>query len=373
MRPNWFSSVRRIVRFAITTQSLASFCKQGHPDVVPRIFLSFCLVSFFFLPAEAAGDPQVRISGATYLANAPATLAEALGFFHEQHLDARISEASSERNALQSLRSGDADFAFSAVTQVVLDRLADTSPNQQDDPVILANVVDSIGLMQIVARSRTGIVEPRHFEGRRIAVDPGTSAEYVWWLFSKYHQLDESAIEIVQLDGQGIFEALVERRIDGAVLWEPWITRVDEALRDRERKALKLFGVEQMYSGKWMLMARRQTVESQPELCRRVIAGLRTAIEFMERNPIEARQAYQNHFGISGGFLVESWDALDYDLSLDWSLISSLQQQLFWARQRGYDDLGGSVRVLEMIDDRILRKHWPITVGIPLAPLESQK
>jgi NitT/TauT family transport system substrate-binding protein len=278
----------------------------------------------------------------------------------------------SGKTALQTLREGTSDFALTAVTPVVLDRLADNTPGQADDPIIIANLVNSMALMQVVVRSRTGITEPQQLAGRRIAIDTGTNAEFVWWLFQSFHQIDDSEIEIVPLNGEATYNALLERRIDGAVLWEPWITRLDEALRGVERSPLHIFDVQQMYSGKWLVMTTPRILAERPGLARRVLAALRRAIEFMEIEPDTARRLYQDRFGIRGEFLITGWDTLDYDLSLDWSLISALQQQFAWATESGHENRGSPIRILDLIDDRLMREHWPIAVGIPARTADQQ-
>ena len=79
---------------------------------------------------SSADDPAraARIAGAVYLGDVPTTIAEAQGFFEQQGVDAAVTYYSSGQQSVARLRAGEADFALTALTPVILDRLADATP-----------------------------------------------------------------------------------------------------------------------------------------------------------------------------------------------------------------------------------------------------
>jgi len=325
-----------------------------------------CLLFGIWASTSAAQDPEtVRIADTRCLGSAPAILADRLGFFRNNGLDVRLTDMDSGKQALGELRDERSDFALMALTPVVIDRLADPTPAAADDPVILASLVHSADLMHIIALPESGISSASGLRGRRIGLNPGTSAEYAWWLFRQFHGLPDDAVEIVEGSNAELAEALIDRRIGAAMLLEPWVSVVDADRAGRGQPPLTHLHLRHIYASNWVLVTRRDMVDSRPEHVRRVVAALRDAVEFIERAPARALWIYQDAIGESLPDLESRWNAHDFDLTLDWKIVSGLQQQFRWALESGYRNQGEPLRVLDSIDDRVLRRHWPASVGIP--------
>ena len=124
----------------------------------------------------------------------------------------------------------------------------------------------------------------------------------------------------------------------------------------------------ELYVGNWVLVTQRQTARENAALCRNVLEAYKQAIDFIERDPERAVALYHDGMGAGEGIETKHWNALDYDLTLDWSLIAGIQEQLHWARQSGYPTRSGSVHVLELIEPGPLQAVWPAAIGIPVAP-----
>lgn len=320
-------------------------------------------------PAPAAAVETTRIAGATsYLGDLPTLVADRQGYFARHGVHAElIYEGPGKRN-LARLRAGDTDFALMALTPLVLDRLADTSPGEPDDPVILASLVHSTQLNQVVALAGSGIEHPADLAGRRVGLVRGTNAEFVWWLFAHYHGLDPAAVELVDYGVAALPEALVAGEIDAAVLWEPWTAR----LRQRVGERLRAFAGSNAYTAKWVLVTRRETAARRPDHCRAVLAAYRNAIAFIRDEPGSARRIYIEHTGVTAEALDAHWDPVIYDLNLDWSVLATLQQQLDWARGNGAGAGGPVPDVLPLVAPGPLRALAPGAVGIPQAPATAE-
>ena len=50
----------------------------------------------------------------------------------------------------------------------------------------------------------------------------GTSSHFGWFHFSRFHGLNESSVELVDLPVSAMSEAMLNGRIDAAVVWDPW-------------------------------------------------------------------------------------------------------------------------------------------------------
>ena len=120
-----------------------------------------------------------------------------------------------------------------------------------------------------------------------------------------------------------------------------------------------------VYAAKWVLVTRRSTVSRQPELCREILAAYQAAIHRIERKPEAMLRLHGRRAGVPVSRLQARWSGLDYDLHLDWSVISSLQLQFHWARRTGRVPADAAGDVLSLIEDGPLRRVAPASVGIP--------
>lgn len=318
------------------------------------------------LHARQSQDP-VRIASAMYLGDVPTIVAEELQLFAAQDLDVDVTQLASGQQSLARLRAGKAEFALMALTPMVLDRLNDADPGGADDPVILASLAHASDLIQIVTRDDSGIQQAEDFDGRRVAIDRGTNSEFVWWLYAQFHGLEHASVELVDLPFPEMADALIAGRVDAAVLWEPRVSILDARLGASSNAGLVHIHVGNLYAGKWVLVTTRRTAENRRALCRSVLAAYRESIEFVDQQPQESIVIFNRRMDLADGLLAGHWNALDYELTLDWGLIADLQEQFLWARAVGHGEIDGQLRILEMIEPGPLRDLRPDAARIPKA------
>lgn len=317
--------------------------------------------------ADSNSDRSVRIAGAVYLGDLATHVADARGLFAAHGLAAAVEYNDSGKQNMARLRAGAVDFALMALTPLVLDRFADADPGQADDPVILANLLQSYELTQIVVVDDSGALRPGELRDRRVAVAQGTGAEFVWWLFEQFRGLEHSMVETVSIPFPDTAEALISGRVTAAVLPEPWASLLEARFKRSGARRLSRLDMRSLYSDRWVIVTTRRYARQHPELCRDVLAAYRQATEFIERAPADAISIYEAAAGATDGILAERWESLDYDISLDWALIAGLQEQFRWAVAAGYETLAGPLRVLDLIDPDPLRDVRPGAVHIPVA------
>ena len=315
--------------------------------------------------AESGSDDGVRIGGAAYLGDLPTHVADARNLFAEHGLRAVVEYSESGKRNLARLRAGETDFALMALTPLVLDRVADSDPGEPDDPVILASLLQSYELTAVLAAPDAGIEQPPDLRGHRVAFEQGTNTEFVWWLFAQFHEIDPSSVETVSMPFSETPEAIASGRVVAAVLPEPWASQVEARLRRLGRGPPRRFDTRSVYAGRWVLVTTRARANREPESCRSVLAAYDAAIEFIENRPAEAISIHASRLEGNPGVVAERWESLDFDINLDWALISSLQEQFLWTRSVGIDNSTAPVSVLELVEPGPLYDEWPDGVQIP--------
>lgn len=317
--------------------------------------------------AESDSKRAVHIAGATYLGDLPTYVADELGFFAGNGVDATVQYNDSGKQNMALLRAGEVDFALMALTPFVLDRLADPTPGEPGDPVILASLLQSHELTAVMASHASGIERPADLRGHLVAVERGTNTEFVWWLFEQFHGIDPSSVERVSIPFAEMPEAFVSGRVAAAVLPEPWASRLEAQLERMDENPPHRFDTNSLYAGRWVVVTTQRHVRERRDVCRGVLNAYRQAVEFIERAPDNAISIYIRRVETAERPIDLRWEALDFDISLDWALISSLREQLRWARDIGIGNTGDPVRVLELLEPGPLQEKWPLSVKIPFA------
>ncbi len=324
--------------------------------------LLWVLVLLGPVPAVAEEPDPPRLLGVQYLGDLPTLVADERGYFRGAAADVRIAYGDSGRRNLQRLRAGEAEIALMAKTPLVIDALRDASPGGADDPVILGNLVHSHRLNQVVSLDGGPVSAPGDLEGRRVGLMKGTNAEFVWSLFARMHGLDTSRVSVRDLAIEQLPQALIEDKVDAAVLWEPWTSRTAETAEG----GLRILPGSSAYTAHWVIVARRSWVRDHAGRVRDLLRGYIRAIDWIESHRDQALALYTRRMDVARNRIIRSWDVLDYDLNLDWTVLNGLSLQLRWAREAGYGNTSSAVPgVLELVEPGPLRKLNHYRVSIP--------
>ena len=313
-------------------------------------------------PAAGLADSPVRIAGVTYLGDLPTLIAEQHSLFEQEGIDVRVDYGPSGKVNLERLRKDEVDYALMALTPLVIDRLSDPTPGKRDDPVILASLVHSTRLNQVVTVAGRGVDSVTDLAGRRIALSRGTNTEFLWWLFAQYNEMNPGEVTLLDRPINQIPQALINGEVDAAITWEPWTARLRARLGDR----LRIFAHSNIYTAKWVVVTKQRTARQHPKRSSRLLAAYQAAIKYIERQPEQALRLYADNVDIAISQLPAWKQILNYQMGLDWSLISTLQQQFIWARQAGYPVVEPADNILSLIDSGPLQLTGPRLVDIPV-------
>lgn len=318
--------------------------------------------------AAVSDEPPLRLSGVVYLGDLPTLVAEERGLFERHGLDLVVDYDHSGRETLTRLRVGETDFALMALTPFVLDRLSAAGSDAGEQPVILANVSHSLGLNHVVVLPESPVEQPAQLVGATIGVMSGTNADFLLSLFLTYHGIDPGEVTRRDLPTAEIGAALRAGEIDAGVIWEPWIARLSDEIGAPVRR----FSVSSAYTARWVLVTRRRLVEERPEKAEALLRVYEEAIDFIDREPERARAFYAEHADLSAETVRANWQGLIYDLSLNWSLLTALQQQIEWARAEPGANASRELSVLSLVMPTPLRTVVPARVSIPRAKGETE-
>lgn len=322
------------------------------------------VVLLLSLPTLA--DP-LRISGMNYLGDLPTLVAERNGFFARHHGDVEAIQGESGRDNLRRLRAREIDFALMHMTPLVFDALANPTRGGPDDPVILANLSHARPVIHLMLLDAGGAAPGEALRGRRVGVPRGSNAEYVLHVIASIAGISNDEYTVVDMEAAEMGDALASGRIDAASVWDPWTRRLRDRFGDRLTEEPDLGS----YVSRWVLVARRGSVDSDPEHAIAVLRAYRDAVDWIQANEEAALAISEAHGSGAAGPPIGLAPDLLFDVTLDWSLIASYRQQIAWARARSDMDDNEVPSFMDIVAPAPLAAIAPEAVLMPHNPSDG--
>jgi len=336
-----------------------------------RLKILLSLLIFFLAACSSDGpdDSTLRLAGVNYLGDLPTLVASKNNLFQKHHLNVEVSLSESGKQNLEDLLAGKVDFALMAPTPFMLDKLANAdTPLQGNEPVILGNLLHSTRMNQILTRKGSNIQTVNALKGGKVGLSKGTNAEYLWWLYSVFYQLEADSVELVNLPVSELGSALIDGKVDAIVTWQPWTNQYIDENADQ----IEQVEGSHVYSAKWLLVTTRQMVEKNPEYCQQLLQAYVEAIRFIQSDTENVMQMYSEQIHKDKMPPINYQPAL-HQLNLNWSLIAELHQGIQWAKLKGIVEADIQTDVISWFAPEPLRAIQPFSVKIPTLQIDESQ
>lgn len=224
---------------------------------------------------------------------------------------------------------------------------------------LLCTFVTNKDDMKFVVRKSALKGDIKALVGKRIGYVEKSASHYYMDLFLLYKGVDPKSTVPVPMGVDALAAALAKGDVDAISLWEPW-----------GQMSLRLGGVEvvvidtpKLYSQTFNLLVSNDYRQTQIRKSSAVLSALDEAIQFIKKNPEEAKRIMARDVGIDSETAKAAWPTYQFELTLQQSLLSTVQGQARWARREGH--VGSSLaepEFLNFIDSTLLRKIKPNAV-----------
>ncbi len=282
---------------------------------------------------------------------APVYIAEAEGYFVDEGLDLRLIQCANGRRCLQHLMDNEAQVATVADLPIVFALHAGRAID------IVATFSASSRNHRFVVRADRGISTPADLKGKRIGFARGTSTHYFTHTVLQYHGLGATQVTLVPLDAPDATEALVRGDVDAAGFYLP-----------RGPQALALLGAKGGLLPNPRLYTATNNLVSQPGVSdadlTRLLRALHRANAFIRAEPERARMLTAKWLKMDRSVLDPLWSELEYRLTLDLSLLNTLEAESRWALREGLVPAGPTPDYLARVRSGPLRTVDPRAVLI---------
>ncbi|MEJ7806422.1 MAG: ABC transporter substrate-binding protein [Telluria sp.] len=244
--------------------------------------------------------------------------------FEGNSIDLQLRDFKLGKDALAAMLAGQADLA------VVADVPAMLSISRDQNIAIVAVVYSSRHAAALLVRADHGIGSVRDLPGRTVATVGGTNVEYMLDKMLTRHHVERAGLQLRTLTPAAMTEAFRRGEVDAITSWQPDLARLQVELG---AKVVALHDPE-MFVYRFLLVGKRDFIFTHQPQMRGVLAALDASSVAMREEPDMAIGIVGRKIGLEALELRRFFDANDYRLVLDQSLLVALDDQTRWAMGR---------------------------------------
>jgi NitT/TauT family transport system substrate-binding protein len=321
-------------------------------DLARRLALLLPLLAALGASAPVAAD-TLTISVSQTPLSLPFYVAEREGYFAAEGVPVKLNEVIGGHRTLQQVFNGEADLATSSEAVVMFNSF------QRNDFVVLATFVTSDNDVKVVARGDAGIGRPAQLLGKRVGTVIGAASHYYLDTLLLVDGIDPAGVTLVNLQPEALPPALKKGAVDAIAIWEPLPFKAMQTVTGAN--IVKDPGA---YMLTFNLIAQRKLAGPRDADLVKLLRALERAERFIKAEPAAAQAVLRDRLKLDQAFIDWIWPHYHYRLSLDQSLLTTLESEARWARLGGHVKAAQSPNYLTLIYSSPLRKIGTGAVGI---------
>ena len=295
---------------------------------------------------------KLRIATTREEISSPVFFASSNEYFKKVGLEVEIQEVASGKAALELVLKGEADVA--TVGDVPIEFIA----FERQDFSILATFATNYNQHKLVIRKDSGITSVVDLKNKKIGTLLNSGAHFELYNLLIKAGLSIVDVKIVSAKPPELPALLAQKEVDAIVIWDPYAADAEKLLLGNSI-TLPSSG---LYRFTYNLVSRNDFIKSHKEALVRLMNGIDLANDFIHHNNEEAKN------------LVGSWlekpvqdiplDIFDFQLTLDQTLLLTLEDEARWAIQNKLTDKTKIPNYLDYIYFDALEKVKPEAVTI---------
>ena len=316
------------------------------------VALVFLAISGFTSHSSISAAPLTLALSLSPL-SLPFFVAESEGFYAAEGVQVRTNEVIGGYRAMQDMLAGKADLATCSEAVIMFTSF------KRDDFVVLASFGTSLEDVKIVTLDSSKVARPRDLAHRRVATISGSASHYYLDTLALLDGVAPESLEIVAMPPEAMAGALQQGAVDAIAVWQPFAYQAQHNLPGAH--ALDDSG---FYKESFDLVSFRSMADQRSGDIVQLMRALDRAQRFIRENPGRAKQILRARLGIDQAYADWIWPRYRYRLSLEQSLITTLESEARWALAGGHVSGERVPNYLRLIQPGPLRSVDPAAVGI---------
>ncbi|WP_147821962.1 ABC transporter substrate-binding protein [Salidesulfovibrio onnuriiensis] len=246
--------------------------------------IAFCCLSVLASSAFAAGT-KVKMAFATWVGYGPLYIAKEKGFFEKHGLDVDLIIIDDEAQYAAAMVSGNIDALGNVLDREVI-HFAKGAPE-----TVLFAMDESAGADGIIAVREIKAVSD--LKGQAIGLDKSSSSYFFLLTALQKAGLEEKDVTIHEMEASDAGTAFIAGRLDAAITWEPWLSKVST----REGGHVLASSKEFPRTIVDIVTMRNDFIAEHPEAPEAMTRAWFEAIEWYRSNPNEGNAIMAKHLG----------------------------------------------------------------------------
>ncbi len=316
-----------------------------------KAFFAAALQIFCCFAVEAA-EPLILALSKTPL-SLPFYVAETEGYFVAEGVLIKVNDVVGGHRTMQQLLDGQADLATSSEAVVMFNSF------KRNDFAVIASFVTSRDDVKVITLNGSGITKPEHLANKRIGTIVGAASHYYLDTLALLNGADPKTIKAISLQPEAMATALKQREVDAIAVWQP-----QAYLAEHNVEGARALDDGGFYTLSFNLVIPRKHAGTRDDDLVKLLRALDRAQRFIANEPQKAKAILRSRLQLDQPYIDWLWPRYRYQLTLDQSLLKTLESEARWARTEGHVQAKELPNYLNFIYARPLRRVLPSAVGI---------
>jgi NitT/TauT family transport system substrate-binding protein len=266
------------------------------------------------LDVYTSKDPQLAVQ---------IELALEKGYFREEGLDVSVKYLSGGGEIPPGMAAGSIKVAMGAHNNA-MNLIA------RDFPVkVIGTINDISGALGLAVRNALNVRSPKDLEGKKVGTFVYAATMDFLVRMSARHGIDRSKIEVVNLQPPDLAPAFARGDIDGALIWEPHLTRTAkhggtvvltgaQANFPEKKETHRLWGLP------IVVFTPQEFIDKNPNTLVALLKGLARGNDFVHSNRPEAIKILSRRLSIPEDELTEMMSRNKYTMLIDEAFVNEM-------------------------------------------------
>lgn len=272
---------------------------------------------------------KLTLGAETSLLSAVVWVAQNQGYYREEGLDITIKPFSSGRlSFLAMLKGAGVDISTVAPTPIMFNSF------KRNDFSVFSTFAYSFNDLKVIGRIDSGITNGQSLKGKKIGITVGTTSQFFLQAFLTYHDIAMTDVQVVDMAPSDLPQAIVNRQLDAVVAWEPHAYTTQQLL---QQDGVTLDSSD-LYRETFNFMVMNDFAKSNLPTLKRFLAANLRATEFIKNHQVAAQNIVAETLKVDKQVVQALWGDFSFNLSLNQSLFTTLEDEARWAIKSGLTD-----------------------------------
>jgi len=195
----------------------------------------------------------------------------------------------------------------------------------------------------LIVPEGSSVHSSKDLKGKKVAVTLGSIGHRILDLFLTENGYTMDDIEAMNMPSSDIKNAIEAKRVDAAIIWEPWISTIEKGGFGRQ-----IATTEGLKRNVNPTVATTAFIDKYPEVTQRIVNVYKEALKWVKENPEEAAKIVAKESGFDEAIIAKAMKDEDYIVEITEEAITSMEDTTKFLLDNGV--VRNSINIRDFID-----------------------